>query len=405
MMNILVVQETDWVDRNPILHHRMLELLSLRGEKITVIDFDILWHQKGRFPLWQPRWETKDIHKFFADSTITLIRPPMLRMPGLGRLSWNIANWPELRRLFQQQKPDIVVAYSISNALLALKLARRHGVPFVFHVLEALHTHAEPALQPIARAVERAVMRRADKVIVVNTRLKTYAVQMGANPSLVDVIPMGADISPLSPARGKEQRASLGLTESDLVMLYLGWLYPASGLKELILEFARRQNNMPRLKFLIVGDGDLLPELKRLRDEHGLSESVILTGRRPASEMPAYLAASDIGLWPAHKSTIMEHLVPTKVIDYMERGKPVIATRLPGLETEFGTLPGILYIEKPEETLDRAETLLQQEDPRESARQLGLTCLERMRERESWEEVTERFGRLLESVIPVPQSH
>ena len=38
----------------------------------------------------------------------------------------------------------------------------------------------------------------------------------------------------------------------------------------------------------------------------------------------------------------------------MAMGKPVIATNLPGLKKEFGNNNGIIYIENPEQTLEKA---------------------------------------------------
>lgn len=397
-MRILAVQETDWIDRNPILHHRMLEALSLAGAEVTVIDFDILWAQKGRLPLWQGRREVRDCHKFFADARVIIRRPGMLRLPGLSRLSWLVGNWRELQNYFAAGRPDVIVAYGISNAYLTLQLARRRGVPFVYHLLDALHTLAESRLQrPLARIVEQAVMRRADSIIAVNNRLGSYAVQMGADPARVEVIPMGANVTTQITARETEEaRAALGIAGPDFVMLFMGWLYTFSGLRELTLELARRKQELPNLKLLVVGDGDLLAELQRLREQYGLEDQLILTGRRPMTEMRRFIAAADACLLPAHKNETMEHIVPAKVIEYMEMGKPVISTRLPGIEAEFGDLPGILYIDRPEEVITRIEKLKPAaESPRQIADRLGATCLEFMRGREDWEGVTKRFERVL----------
>ena len=82
----------------------------------------------------------------------------------------------------------------------------------------------------------------------------------------------------------------------------------------------------------------------------------------------------------------------------MEHGKAVIATRLPGLEVEFAALPGILYIDRAQEAIDRVRTLVDGADPtaiREMARRLGDTCREAIQRRDDWENVTARFASLL----------
>jgi glycosyltransferase involved in cell wall biosynthesis len=392
-MKILVVQETDWVDRNPILHHRMLETLAMEGDDVVVIDFDIQWHTKHRRPRVQPRTVVEDCHKFFPHAPITIVRPPMLRVPGLARPSWLLANWPELRRQFRSFEPDVVVAYSISNAYLALRLARRHGVPLVYHVLDALHTLAEPkVLRPIARPIERSILRGADDVIVVNNGLRDYALEMGAPAENLHVIPMGVEHRPTEAIHPEHVRASLGFDRDDVVLLFMGWLYRFSGLPELVTELARHRDEVPWLKLLVVGDGDLSDELTAQVRDLGLGDRVVLTGRRPVSEMPQYVAAADFGLLAAQPVETMEWIVPAKVVEYMEGGTPVVATRLRGIKAEFGDLPGIIYVDGPHSVIDALRALLQDRpDRRALARELGSSCTEFMARRPSWDDVTNRF--------------
>jgi glycosyltransferase involved in cell wall biosynthesis len=401
-LRILVVQETDWVERNPVMHHRMLESLALRGHDVTVLDYEIFWDRKGLRPVWQDRREIVDVHRYFADAAIRVIRPSMLRVPGLGRLSWLIGTWRELRRILRSEPPDVIVAYGISNAYLASILARRSGIPFVYHLLDALHTIAEPPwMRPVARVVERAVMRRADWVVVINRRLSDYAVEMGADRLRVEAIPVGRVDVQVAEETAREIRTGLGMTDSDFVVLFMGWLYDFSGMRELVLELGRRKAEFPTLRVLVVGEGDLFEPLRRLRTSLGLEDHLIFTGRRPQREIPGYVAASDVCLLPALRTAAMEYVVPAKIGEYMEAGKPIIATRLPGLETEFGALPGILYVDGPEQVLDRVEQILATNNPGEAARRLGNSCLEFVRGREDWDAITSRFETLLSSVRPI----
>jgi glycosyltransferase involved in cell wall biosynthesis len=397
-VRILAVQETDWIGRNPILHHRMLEELSRDRAEVIVLDYDILWRQKGVRPLWQPRSVVSGHFKYFANSRVTLIRPAMIRIPGFGRASWLVATWMELRALLDRWHPDVVIGYGISNAMLARKMARARGIPFVYHVMDALHTLAEPrALRPIARVVERWVMTQADRVIVVNRRLREYAVAMGALPRRIDVIPMGV-LPVKSVASARDVRMRLGIAEYDFVLLFMGWLYTFSGMREIATELGRRVEAFPTVKLFVIGDGDLLPELRRLSENPTLRGRLIVLGRRPVEEMPDFIRASDVGLLPAHRTSAMEYIVPAKVIEYMENGKPVIATRLPGLEAEFGELPGLLYVDRPAEVFDRLQELFASGRPRDAASELGSTCRDLMRSREDWATVTARFEQVLRSV-------
>src|SRR6266581_4403225 len=212
-MRILATQETDWISRNPIVHHRLLEWLSTHGADVTVIDYDIDWAAKAG-PLLQRRHEFAGIHKYFADSRIRLIRPGMIRIGLIARLSWLFGNWRELRTIFRNAKPDVVVAYGISNALVTLAASRAAGRPFVYHVMDALHTHAESfPVRAIARFIESLTMRHADRVVVVSHGLARYAAGMGAPPDRLTVIPIGVRRVDADPEAGARARARLGVGE------------------------------------------------------------------------------------------------------------------------------------------------------------------------------------------------
>ena len=50
-MKILLVQESDWLKRNPHQQHHPMERLSLRGHEITVIDYNIDWKKNHKLSL------------------------------------------------------------------------------------------------------------------------------------------------------------------------------------------------------------------------------------------------------------------------------------------------------------------------------------------------------------------
>jgi glycosyltransferase involved in cell wall biosynthesis len=378
------------------MHHRLLELLSRDGDSVTVMDYDISWSKKGLMPLFQSRTET--VHsKVIPGSQIAVIRPGMVRLPVIGRLSWLLGNWRELKRILANDRPDVIVAYGISNALLALVMARSARVRFVFHVLDALHTLAGPrVVNRVARVVEAQVMRFADLVIVINDALADYARSMGALPHRVAVLPAGSARHVVSTSQASRLRISLGLTPSDVALLFVGHLYEFSGLREVALDLMNRRQEFTCVKLVVVGDGDIREELQAIAARYDGRDQLIVLGSRPIEEIPLQIAASDVCLLPAVPVPAMEHIVPVKVGEYMELGKPIVATELPGLTKEFGALPGILYVHGPESVLDRVkEAFLTSPQPRKAAKDLGKSCLTFARSRPDWEQASRRFRGLL----------
>jgi glycosyltransferase involved in cell wall biosynthesis len=392
-LRILVVQETDWVDRNPILHHRMLEAMSIGGDEITVLDHEIFWGRGGRFPLWRRRRVWTEHSKILPGSRITVIRPGMLRIPGIARVSWLITTWFELRRYIRAGRPDAIVAYGISNSYLARILARRHGIPFVFHIFDSLHALAEPAvLRPLAALVERHVLRAADRIVVPYRALLGYLARRGVRADRVELIPNGMTHRTLDSSIRAEVRQRLGIADDEVALLFIGWLYRHSGLDELARQLARSETARARYRLVIVGDGDLAGPLARIRDETGLGDRLILTGRRPVSEMAHFVAGADVCLLPSTQSAAMRYIVPTKVDEYLELARPVMSSRLEGMLAEFRDMAGIIWVDGPTDVLPTLDRLLFGDRPAaEVLAELSRASAGYAAGREDWPTVIDRF--------------
>lgn len=391
-MRILAVQETDWIDRNPILHHRMLESLALAGDTVLVLDYDLLWYRKGRRPLVQGRREIDDSTKFFEGSGVRVVRPAMLRIPGLARPSWLIMTTIELIRAFRRFKPDVVVAYGLSNALVARVLAALFRVPFVFHIFDSLHTLAEPAfLAPAARLVEGAVVRSSRVVILVHRGMQDYLHQMRVRPSRIRFIMNGFEAREIDEGRVASLRRSLDIGDDEVMILFVGWLYSHSGLREMATMLVD-SDRYAGYRLVIAGDGDLLAELRAMSQRLPGGSRLVVLGKRPVREIPDLIGAADVGLFAATPSLTMRNVVPAKVDEYLEVGRPVLATRLPGMLAELGDLQSMIWVDGPQDALETLDGLVQgQGDRRAFLRQLGTFARDYAKQRETWAQVTARF--------------
>jgi glycosyltransferase involved in cell wall biosynthesis len=139
----------------------------------------------------------------------------------------------------------------------------------------------------------------------------------------------------------------------------MGEFYPFSGLLEVAQAVVERPNAGRPLKLLAVGRGKLQAELERLGSADRAGGCILLAGWQPYRELPRYVAAADICLLPAYQNDIMRDIVPIKVYEYMAAGKPVIATRLPGVVREFGEDHGIVYVDDPREVVPTALQLVE----------------------------------------------
>ena len=355
-MKILLVQDTDWLTRNIHQHHHVGERLSLRGHDLLVIDHDVMWRTHDKRKLFSRRQVFDGVSKVVPDADVTVIRPGILRVPFLVYVSMLFTYSREISTQLRESPPDVIIGMYILTSYLALRASKRRGIPFVFEVLEP-YSEMVPStvLKPIGMLIAKRIYRGADRVVVINEGLREHAIRMGAHPETTYVIRAGVDKELFgSHVDGKAVRLQYGIAEREKVLLFMGWLYHFSGLKELLAELAKLRREDLGIKVLIVGDGDAFEELQLMRTDLGLEDYVTLTGKQPYERIPEFIAASDICLLPAYNNKIMRDIVPIKMYEYMAMGKPVIATRLPGIMKEFGSDNGVLWIERPEDALGKA---------------------------------------------------
>ena len=390
-MRILVLQESDWVAKGPHQGHHLLERMRSRGHEVRVVDFEIRWADRKEHGPLARRRVLPDVHKVIENGKIWVIRPPFLRIPVLDILSLVFTHWLEVRRQFREFRPDVVVGFGILNAWLGIRVARRHEIPFVHYVIDELYRlMPRRMLQGLSKAVEQADYQRATVVLSINEALRDYTVSMGARAERTKVLPAGVDLRRYANADGLAVRKRLGLADGDLVLFYMGWLYSFSGLSEVAEDIVKHSAGRSTPKLLAVGKGELWEPLSAMASARDSGGRLNLEPWQPYGDLPSYLAAADICILPARAVGVMENIVPIKMYEYMAAGKPVIATRLPGLVREFGEGHGVVYVDDPHQVVS---TALQLAD-RGEINNLGTTARAFV-SKNDWEAIADEFERLL----------
>jgi glycosyltransferase involved in cell wall biosynthesis len=345
-MHILVVQETDWQRRGPHQQHHLMERLSQRGHTVTVLDYPILRKHWPRESIFVRREEQANAARLYPEARIRLVTPGTVSLRPLARPSSVLAFRREISRQIGEARPDVIVSYALSTGLPALRLAKQHRIPYVFHVIDALHAIVPVGfLRPVAHWVERRIFAAADQVVLINEHLRDYAIRMGAAPKRAVVLRTGVDLKRFVPdADGSQTRTELGIKPDDFVLFFMGWLYPFSGVREVAESLHAAP---PEVRLLVVGDGDDYGALQAMQEK--LGGRLILTGRVPYERIPSLAAAADVFLLPFRCVPATEHIVPIKLYEYMAAGKPVVATPLPGVQRDVGKGNGVIYAEAEEQ--------------------------------------------------------
>jgi len=340
-----VVQETNWIESLPLQSHHIMERLTRRGHEVRVIDFEARWRREGQSNPFTSHLFS-NVQRTDPTSSVCLIRPGMLRVPGLGRLS-SIPS--QFKVIFEQiaQWCDVVVLYSVpTNGVMTLLLSKLIDKPVLFHSFDVLHrmTGNSFLLSP-TWAFERFVYPRVSKVVVISPSLKRYMETIGVSSSDIVMLPPAVNTTMFNPGNsGDRFRGEQGISDDDKIVLFSGWLYEFSGLDTILRDLSCMVDDFPNMKLVICGDGPLLPKLQAMQKKFELEDQVKILGRRPYGQMPTIIASADVCINPYLPDIRSKFAFPSKIAEYMASGKAVISTDLPGTSSMLGSKSGVLLV-------------------------------------------------------------
>jgi glycogen(starch) synthase len=245
-----------------------------------------------------------------------------------------------LARVVAEVRPDLLHAHSpVLNALPALRVGRRFGIPVVYEVRafweDAAVDHGttrEGSLRYRAsRLLETWAMRRADHVFTICEGLRGDILGRGLPADKVSVIPnaVDADAFEEEATRDEALAARLGL-EGATVLGFLGSFYAYEGLDLLLDALPGLVAARPDIRVLLVGGGPQEAALRAQAAALGMANKVVFTGRVPHDEVGRYYALVDILVYPRHSMRLTELVTPLKPLEAMAGGKLVAASDVGG---------------------------------------------------------------------------
>ena len=227
--------------------------------------------------------------------------------------------------------PDFIYErYTLFNTS-GVELARSLDVPLVLEVnaplVEEQREQRGLSLPLTAEESQRWIFSQADELLVVSRWLRDYAVERGAAPERVTVVPNAADPELFRPPEGPSAlRRKLGW-EDCTVLGFVGAMKPWHGVGTLVEALAELETPGSGFRLLLVGDG---PELAATRERVrtlGLEGAVHFAGSVPHQEIQEWLAAVDIAVAP-YAAGAPAYFSPVKLFEYMAMGLPVVCARI-----------------------------------------------------------------------------
>jgi glycosyltransferase involved in cell wall biosynthesis len=325
--------------------------------------------------------------------------PPRIRhlARDLGELLADRRAAGPLARLVASAESEAIYERSAFMQLAGLELAAARGLPHILEVnapIEERRDHHGYPLFRIGRAREERKLALADQVVCVTSALRDYLAAAGADPARIHVIPNAVRPAAfvLAPAARAALRARLGIGHDQVAVGFVGRFGFWRGMHSLLGAAAAPGAATPRPHFVLVGDGQLMPDVRRFVAEHRLESRVTLTGGLSPAAVPAHVAALDIGILagsPWYSS-------PIKLFEYGAAGLAIVAPQVPAVaEVLADGSEGILV--PPEDAAALAAAVVALVDDEARRRALGQRYRARVAAEFTWARVAARITALCES--------
>lgn len=239
-----------------------------------------------------------------------------------------------------RHRPDVIHAHWIIPQGLVASIA----APKVPRMVTSLGGDLYALKAKPLRALKSYVVRHAAALTAVNSDMAREIVALGAEPSKVNVIPMGADLSRFNSANRRRS------TNGRLRILFVGRLVEKKGVSVLLA--AMRLLDPSAFTVSIVGGGPLEGDLKG--EAAGLP--VTFLGPRSRNDLAQDYLSHDVIVVPSvPASSGDQDGLPVALLEAMGSGCAVVASDLPGInEAVENERSGLLVPAGDAEALARA---------------------------------------------------
>lgn len=144
------------------------------------------------------------------------------------------------------------------------------------------------------------------------------------------IIPTGTDLSFFTflPEYRRKIRKKYKIDKDVLLIGYQGSISQSRELLSFFKYIFKKHNNFSKqnIKFMLVGDGDQLEEIKTWVENEGLDDVFFIIGMVTQKELIRYMSAFDYGLTHLPNVFVFRNSFSLKILEYLAVGCPVLAS-------------------------------------------------------------------------------
>ncbi len=275
--------------------------------------------------------ESEDSSEFILDSLglKPIIIPEMKREINFkqDRLAYQ-----KIKEIIGDFKPDIVHTHASKAGAIGRLAAHKMKVPLIYHTFHGhvFHSYFGAAKTKAYKSVERYLAKKSTNIIAISEIQKRELSEIHniCKPDKIKIIPLGFDLTRFRENK-KEKRAKFrkewGIKEDEIAIGIVGRLVPIKD-HNFFLDAASKINHTTskKIKFLIVGDGELRPILEQKVLNENINNVVFTSWQKNVDEVNAGLDI--ICLSSKNEGT------PVSLIEAQASGIPIVSTNVGGIE-------------------------------------------------------------------------
>ncbi|MGC4058330.1 MAG: glycosyltransferase [Chitinophagaceae bacterium] len=248
----------------------------------------------------------------------------------------------EIKKLIRDFKPDIVHTHAAKSGAIGRLAAAACDVPVIVHTFHGhvFHSYFNKAKTRAFIEIERYLARKSSGIIAISDLQKQElgSVYRICSPEKIQVIPLGLDLDRFREDRAAKRahfRNKYKIREDELAIGIIGRIVPVKN-HALFVQAAARLMALSnkKLRFVIVGDGDMRPQMEAEWRSAGISYSYCPESMDTATafctswqtEMDIVLAGMDIVALSSHNEG-----TPVSLIEAQAAGKAVVSTDVGGV--------------------------------------------------------------------------
>jgi glycosyltransferase involved in cell wall biosynthesis len=270
-------------------------------------------------------------------SGVQIYRVPMRKLRG-GKLSYIFAflaffifascyvSFLDLRNHY-----GLIHVHNMPNFLVfSAFLPKIMGVPVILDIHDPMPElfgsiftgKANLLFRSILLFEEKISFRFADQLITVHKGMFDLLTKRGVDPARLEIIHNLPD--PAIFGKPKVTKPN----QNYFTLVYAGTVSPRHRLDLVIQALCNLKDEMPDLRFIIIGDGPDIPRLKSLAKENQIEEKVDFQGVVSMVKVPALLGQGDAALASYSDDDFGNLVFPTKAVEAIMIGLPVLCTRV-----------------------------------------------------------------------------